>query len=382
VHKNIIKSNNYDLLRKYLLQHTTIEEIIDVGAGAFHSVTAETVIIILTTTPPSEDHKILIKTKHPNQKFFKAQDVLVKHISQKTFLEQDNYNINLKLQYDELEIINHIRENKDCELIDFFEAKTCIATGDDEKFLANRKVNNLYKKTLRGKNIGRFYIDFDDLYVNYNPKILHRARDEAIFQKPEKLIMQTISSDLTVAYDNKNYYPLSTCIAIIPKDNLDRSFNIKSLLLLMNSKLMNFYYDFTFNLGAQLTTEISVNNINRLPLTLLNEHDVFIMIGDFMNKMNEKVTIREDNEDLIETLDNLINAIIYEIMLSNKFQSDGLNTNIMNQISQYVANKNPTLIEHIQDCIKNIRDDEDIKDEMQYIKNHPWVKIIEDYFKK
>ena len=44
VHKNIIRSNNYDILRKHLLLNTTIEEILDVGAGAFQSVTAETVI--------------------------------------------------------------------------------------------------------------------------------------------------------------------------------------------------------------------------------------------------------------------------------------------------------------------------------------------------
>ncbi|GAH26552.1 unnamed protein product, partial [marine sediment metagenome] len=74
-------------------------------------------------------------------------------------------------------------------------------------------MNNSFKKTLRGKNIGRFFIDFNELYINYEKKALHRARDEKIFQKPEKLIMQTIANNLTVAYDNKNYYPLSTCIA-------------------------------------------------------------------------------------------------------------------------------------------------------------------------
>ncbi|MFX1593559.1 MAG: Eco57I restriction-modification methylase domain-containing protein, partial [Promethearchaeota archaeon] len=247
LHKNIIRSNNYDLLRKYLLEHTTIEEIIDIGAGAFQSVTAETVIIILTTRTPPKDHKILIKTNFFNQNNNNTDDILLNKIAQKTYLAQENYNFNLELQYKELEIINYIKETKDCDLIEYFEAKTCIATGDDKRFLIDHKVNDSYKKTLRGKNIGRFYIDFDRLYILYDVRTLHRARDETIFQKPEKLIMQTISSDLTVAYDNHNYYPLSTCIAIIPKDNVDSSYSIKFLLLLMNSKLMNFYYDFVFN---------------------------------------------------------------------------------------------------------------------------------------
>ncbi|MCK4781291.1 MAG: hypothetical protein KAT57_13920, partial [Candidatus Lokiarchaeota archaeon] len=328
-----------------------------------------------------EDHKILIKAKFPEQKCFTPRELSIKHILQKTFLEQDNFNINLNLQNEELEIINYIKENKDCELKKYFEAKTCIATGDDEKFLADHKVNNSFKKTLRGKNIGRFFIDFNELYVNYEKKALHRARDEKIFQKPEKLIMQTIANNLTVAYDNKNYYPLSTCIAIIPKDDLDNKFSIKYLLLLMNSKLMNFYYDFVFNLGAHLTTEISVNNINRLPLNSLDNYADFSILADVMNCMNDSEINREENKDYIEFLSELINLLINEIVFFDKFQLDGLNTDLIHLISHYISNVKLHSIDQIQECIKNMQNDENIKIETNYIKKHPWVKIIEEYFR-
>lgn len=382
VHKNIIRSNNYDLLRKYLLENTKIEEIIDLGAGAFEFVTAETIIIIVTARAPPEDHKILIKTKFPEQRCFTPRELSIKHILQKTFLEQDNYNINLNLQNEELEIINYIKDDKDCELKKYFEAKTCIATGDDEKFLADHKVNNSFKKTLRGKNIGRFFIDFNELYVNYEKKALHRARDEKIFQKPEKLIMQTIANNLTVAYDNKNYYPLSTCIAIIPKDDLDNKFSIKYLLLLMNSNLMNFYYDFVFNLGAHLTTEISVNNINRLPLKLLDDYEIFDLLSDFMVQMNRNESLREENEKLISFLDDLINLLIFKAIFSDKFQADSLNTDLFNRVSQHIASANLESIEEIKKCIQNIQNDGDIIIQMQIINQHPWFNLIDDYFRK
>ncbi len=382
VHKNLIRSNNYDLLRKFLLQYTTIEEIIDLGAGAFHSVTAETVIIILTIKPPPKDHKILIKTKFPDQKYFTLQDVLIKQVSQKTFLEQENYNINLNLQYKELEIIDFIKKNRDCELIKYFEAKTCIATGDDEKFLTDHKINHLYKKTLRGKNIGRFYIDFDNMYVFYDSKALHRARDEAIFLKPEKLIMQTISSNLTVAYDNQKYYPLSTCIAIIPKISIEKEVSIRYLLLLMNSKLMNFYYDFVFNLGAQLTTEISVNNINRLPLKLQNDYEIFNYLSESMSYLNRNLKLREKNKGYILYLDDLINILIYETILSDKFQTDALNIDPINLISQYLVNVDSDSIEEIQNFIEKLKNDKEINNQIRIIKQHPWVKIIEENFEK
>lgn len=382
VHKNIIRSNNYDLLRKYLLEYTTIEEIIDVGEGAFKFVTAETVIIVLTTKPPPEDHRIFIKAKFPNQKYFTPQDMIIRHISQDTYLEQENYNINLNLQYEELEVINYIKENKDCDLIKYFEAKTCIATGDDEKFLANYEVNDSYKKTLRGKNIGRFYIDFNDLYVHYNPKALHRARDEKIFLKTEKLIMQTISSNLTVAYDNQNYYPLSTCIAIIAKDNVDNRVSIKYLLLLMNSKLMNFYYDFVFNLGAHLTTEISVHNINRLPIKLLDNYEIFDFLSDFMIQMNRNESLREENESLIFFLDDLINLLVFEAIFSDNFQADNINKDLSNKVSKHTANADLESIEEIKKCIQNIQNDGNINIQIQIINQNPWFNLISNYFRK
>jgi hypothetical protein len=381
IHKNIIRSNNYALLRKYLLEHTTIEEIIDLGAGAFQSVTAETVILILKTKIPTREHKISIKTNLFNQNHNTNKEVLLNQIFQKTYLKQENYNFNLDLQYKELEIINYIKKTKDCNLIKYFKAKTCIATGDNGKFLTRLKIDQSYKKTLKGKNIGRFHINFDGLYVCYDTKALHRARDETIFQKPEKLIMQTISSNLTVAYDNKQYYPLSTCIAIIPKAIEDNSFSIKYLLLLMNSNLLNFYYDFVFNLGAHLTTEISVYNINRLPLRSLQDYGLFNILTDYMNQMNENKASRDDNKKYIAFLDDLINNLIYEIFFFDKFQSDGLNTNLINLVSQHLINRNLDSISLILTSIKNMQDDGNILNQVENIKNHPWIEIIEGYFK-
>ena len=235
---------------------------------------------------------------------------------------------------------------------------------------------------MRGKNIGRFFIDFDNLYVYYNYKILHRARDEKIFLKPEKLIMQTISSNLTVAYDNQNYYPLSTCIAIIPKEGVDEDISIKYLLLLMNSNVMNFYYDFIFNLGAHLTTEISVKNISRLPLKLLNDYATFNILADLMIQMNSTDTLRKQNKDFILFLDDLLNLLIIEIMFLIKFQADSLNTDLINKVSQYLIKIELSSMNDIQECIKKMQNDEELGTEMLLIKNHPWVKTIEEYFNK
>ncbi|MFX1390056.1 MAG: Eco57I restriction-modification methylase domain-containing protein [Promethearchaeota archaeon] len=382
VHNNIIRSNNYELLRKFLLENTTIEEIIDIGNNAFESITAAAIIIVLKPKPPPKEHKILIKTKKIDQNLHGRFHIISNSIHQSIFLEQENYNINLNLQYNELEIIDYIKENKDSDLGSYFKAKTCIATGNDKKFLTDYKVNDLYKKTLKGKNIGKYFINFDNLYVKYNPEELHRARDESIFLKPEKLIMKTISSNLIAAYDNKNYYPLSTCIAIISKNKSDIVVDLKYLLLLINSKLMNFYYDFVFNLGASLTTEISVNNINKLPIKVHEYYKSFDILSDIIILLNNNSELREKNKDLTTFFQDLIDFLVYTIFFYQRFQEDGLKIDFFDEISQYFEDKILTSRNEIKKLKTEIQNDKHFHVETQKIKTHPWVKTIEQYFIK
>ena len=113
----------------------------------------------------------------------------------------------------------------------------------------------------------------------------------------------------------------------------------------------------------------------------LENHRFFNILADLMNVMNEKKTLRDKNKDYIEFLEDLINFLVFEIVFSKKFHLDGLNTNLINRESPYLINRKFNSIEHIQETIKEIQDDENIRIESKNIKNHPWVKIIDAYFK-
>ena len=55
--------------------------------------------------------------------------------------------------------------------------------------------------------------------------------------------------------------------------------SIKYLLGLLNSKLLNFYYDKYFNMGSDFTTAVSTENLDTLPI-----HNV-----DFSNNLEKKI---------------------------------------------------------------------------------------------
>ncbi|MGC8621769.1 MAG: Eco57I restriction-modification methylase domain-containing protein [Caldisphaera sp.] len=310
VPKNIIRSPYYSLMRKYMLDNFSLNEIIDVGPGAFQFVTGETIIFIIKNIN-FLDNEIKITTNFFEKKFFSAADFKITYLKQQIFLKQEGYNFNIYLDEKKLDVKNKILKNSDTPLSNLCEVKTCIATGDDDKYVTNKKLNRKYKKTLRGKDINRYQINYANLYVLYDPEVLHRSREERIFLEPEKTIIRTVSSEIIATYDNENFYPLSTCIALIPRNGT----NMKFITSLLNSKLITFYYDMVFNLGAHLTTEISVDNIERIPVKVPNNQATLTEIVDKIMILTKSHDYLENKEkqNKVKELQEEIDTFVYKL---------------------------------------------------------------------
>jgi hypothetical protein len=114
-----------------------------------------------------------------------------------------------------------------------------IITGDNDKFLANKKQTEKHEKILRGRDIDRYSLKFGDTYVLFDPGKLWSNTDERFFKADEKIINRQTGDRLTAAYDNEQYFCLdSTHIQILK----DKNFSLKYILALFNSKLLNFVY--------------------------------------------------------------------------------------------------------------------------------------------
>jgi hypothetical protein len=312
VPNNIVRSPYYKGIRKYLLEKTSIKEIIDIGKDAFDGVTAET-IIFLYLNSFDINNKIKISTEFFNQENFSIKNIKHRYVEQRIFLLQEGYNLNIYADAKSLLLKDKILKMSEIKLGDLCEVKTCIATGNDSKYVTEKPLDYKYKKTLRGRDIDKYQITYSGLYVLYDAEILHRSRDERIFLQPEKIILRTVSSHILAAFDNSNYYPLSTCISIIKKSDI----NLKFILATINSKLINFYYDIVFNLGAVLTTEISVDNLEKIPIkkTSSKQQKNFIQLVDqilFFTKDNDYVT-NNIKQAKVKQLEKEIDQLIYKL---------------------------------------------------------------------
>jgi hypothetical protein len=293
-HKNIFKTNSYTSIRKFILTNFDIKILTDWGAGQFKDVIAETATFILRKGSVLDDiinvefYSLAEKTQENNQ-------------LQSVFLNSDEYIFGIYASLDDRKILKSIEKNSEF-LKKYVNINNGIVTGNDKLFLSDFKVNESYKKIVRGKNIKRYNYLSEEEFILYNKENLLRARDENIFKANEKLIMQMININFVLTYDNNQYYNLGTTYAITNKSKL----SIKYLLSVLNSVLINYYYKKKFTNDSSLTNAISTQNLFNIPIKEISieAQQPFIEKADKMLSLNNQLQEKK-NKFINRVKDNL-----------------------------------------------------------------------------
>ncbi|MCR5536473.1 MAG: N-6 DNA methylase [Succinivibrio sp.] len=135
-----------------------------------------------------------------------------------------------------------------------------IVTGDNQRRLFKTPQEGL-EPILSGKEIKPFVADPPQNYIHYERDKLQQVAADTIYRAPAKLIYKFISSNLVFAYDDRQTLVLNSANVLIPQVE---SLSIFSILGLLNSQVLQFYYLKTCN-----EVKILKSNLCRLPLPQL-----------------------------------------------------------------------------------------------------------------
>ena len=234
---NILRTTTYDTVRKFILENCKIKYIVDLGSGVFDGVTASTIILVLQKEADKE------KKDTNNIYVLNGLDESSKtrQIRQGKFRKNTSYVFNITLGNNELSLTDKL-ERKAVKLGN--ETKYLIEgiVGSLEKDVADSIINEKCKKFLTGKDIGRYSIHFKGKYIVYDRARLHRARPEEVFTN-DKIIIQRISGGkrpVTAVIDRDGYYTFASTNLLVLKSK--SQFDLRYILALLNSKLINWYY--------------------------------------------------------------------------------------------------------------------------------------------
>lgn len=273
-------------LRRYLSENTTPLELIDLGPGVFESATVDTNILIFKKGNSKEEALGCIvkdKSKFKDVKlrdFIKENIVRLKELSGESWIILSPLEMSIK---EKIEKMGKRLKNWDINI------NRGILTGYNEAFVIDGQKKKelieedpgsgeILKPILRGRDIGRYYSKFANLWliaahngyqkdsgeyippININdypaikkwldshwkeinkrgdkgrtPYNLRNCAYQNEFEK-EKIIFQELTQGSQFAYDSEDKYFINNTAYLITGDNL------KYLLAFLNSKLVNFVY--------------------------------------------------------------------------------------------------------------------------------------------
>ncbi len=302
IHRNLIRSNEYEKCRDLILNRTELNSILSFKNGVFDAVTGE-----MTTLTFSKKSIVNLKNEVAIYNFDKKIDnaITPSYINQDVFNNCIGKRFNVYLTKNKAKILNK-RFKDSIPLGEISFTLQGIIAGDEKKYVSKIKLNDSYEPILRGRDIDRYMSEkpYEFIYFVEGTKVLTRSRKRENFEFPEKILTQHVSGGINAFLDeNKRYYMQTINGTIINNKN----FNSRYVLANLNSKLIGFYYDNVFNIGAEFTTAVAIHNLDLIPIkniSLVNQQP-FIEKANLMQSLNKE--LKKISDSFVQLLQSKFN---------------------------------------------------------------------------
>ncbi len=310
-----LSNKDFIKLRELLLYKTSINTIINFGETVFVDANLDVSIIIFSKSL-IENNKIKIYRNSKN--FFEHTSNTFKQEYFKN--EKNNFEFHLNIENEDYNVINKIFTNK-IELSLILDLPRGIELGSNSDKIIE-KVKNGYSKLLVGKNIKKYSILFDNMFIKFedNKSVF---KEKSIYNN-EKILIQRIrnlslATRIVATLDTESYLCTNTLRIGLLKN---KTFNIKYILGVLNSKLVNYIF-----LKLFLNKDIYAYQLERIPIKQIDftnpaekkKHDEIVKLVETMLELNKELqkaklaTGQEQIKQRITYTDKKIDALVYEL---------------------------------------------------------------------
>ncbi len=184
--------------------------------------------------------------------------------------------------------------------------------------------SNEYKQYLRGKDINKYIISpLEERYIKFGPW-LAEPRPAIDFNSPEKLLLRQTGDSLIATLDTSCYLCLNNLHVIIIKE---KSYNIRYLLGIINSRLLNWYYHTMNPEVGEALAEVKKTNVENLPIRPIDFssptdkalHDRMVQLVEQMLALRKQLPNSKTGHEQthvqrqIDATDRQIDKLVYEL---------------------------------------------------------------------
>ena len=332
-------------LRSKIANESSITEIVDFkNVTIFDGVGVKTSIATITKTKPTDNHNF-------NFKYIDSKKITTVAIEDFTTVNIKNEDIKHDAKWvfgDDAELGVYKKIKSNTILLDEIAfCKQGILTGYDKAFVISKelildlpsknikpwlKVGDIFKYSfeIREKRNLIYPNEIDDLIKyplfsnhinsfeerlknrtevkmgNYRWYDLHRSRDSKLFDS-DKLICRYKASQNTFALDTNKYYSSADTTIVVLKNEFKEQYNIKFVLALVNSKLLDFYFK-SYGKLMDYRYEYYPGPVGQLRIKKCNNQQPIISLVD------QILTLKKENPQAdTSALETEIDELVYQL---------------------------------------------------------------------
>ena len=281
-------------IRQFLINNSSFESVILFKYMVFDDVTAESCILTYKKRKLEEDNQIKISYLNKPSEF---KDMIFQTVNQEFW--QKNYLIGFNVQFNQekLSLIEKLYNNS--LLLDKIADITIgikpyqtnkgkpKQTKEDVKnriYDSREKINSNYKPFIVGRNITRYAINPPlNQWLKYGIW-LAEPRNTLDFEKTRIVLRQT-SDHIIASIDETKYINLNNVHNIVVNDD----FELKYLLTILNSKLIDFIYKYLVPEVGRVFAEVKTVNLAKIPIKKIDyeQQKPFIIEANKILQLNK-----------------------------------------------------------------------------------------------
>ena len=277
-----LRLDSFEKIRQYILQNASVLNIVDFTKDIFESATVKTCIFIF---------KEGVIERNIVQSAVMDENVNLNNIAYHSICQEafnNTYKNVFDLSIDESStMLKNKMQSGSQTLGTLFSLAFGLKTGDDERFLTfNPSISTDCKKLIRGADVNRWTIDFKGEYVIYQPEQMRLHKSTARpgtterFEQPKVLVRDT-GGGLMATFDNYAYYAKDV---IIIEHKEQSTIALKALAILLNSRLLRWFYETTFP-----TLHVQRNELASLPIPNLKNTTELSVLADTMLALHQQL---------------------------------------------------------------------------------------------
>ena len=331
---SIMYQSSYEKMRKLILKSYYMPHLVRMPDNTFEGVKAESLILTINKKKCRNEKTecIIYDRKDTISSILKENALNYKKLDQKKWKDNAFGAFDVFTDETVTELLKKIEKGK-ISLDTICDFTLGVTPYDKYKgqtkeqiknkvFHASYQKDKTFKKLLAGADVARYFVNWSGKqYLSYGDW-LGAPREKRFFTGSRILVRQIVSGNplrIYAGYTDEELYNTQSIFNIILKD--EAKHDIKFLLGILNSKLMNFYHSNKYlDLSKNLFQKILIQNCKKFPIP---EQDGkaknTIKLVDHLLKLNEQIqttkleTQRQQIQRTINYSEKKIDELVYEL---------------------------------------------------------------------